>query len=111
MTMHKQKPISEGVRLALTPTPFPTPVVEPDDAQLRLIERITKLEQKFVSEPSGKRRYRLRIIIERLERRLSRDNLRRHNASLRDQLVQAQEELLEIQALALQLQEAMRRQA
>lgn len=69
---------------------------------------ILELERRFIAEPSGKKRYKLRIRIEALEEHLTAKTLKAHNNQLREALQQSHGELLEVQALAQQLQDAMR---
>ena len=69
---------------------------------------ILELERRFIAEPSGKKRYKLRIRIEALEEQLTLKTLKQHNAQLRDALQAQHGELIEIQELAQQLQDEMR---
>ena len=102
--------ISEAVGIALMPAPLPE--AELSEEEQGLVDRIERLEQKFVAEASGKKRFKIRTLIEELETKLALDALRKYNVALRQRLEEATvreratlDELEEMRALTAEIKE------
>ena len=84
--MTEKTDLAEAVGIVLMP-----PHHEPEitEEQRALLDRIERLERKFLTTESGKRRHKIRTLIEALEGRLELDALREHNRYLLTKLMES----------------------